>query len=175
MLRDISLSYDPEEDRLRLRIRSGSDDDMAVHRVALTRRVALAWRADLRVMQEAMAQLPAALPQPVRQEWVQGHQSALSEQLPRRKLPPAPEDLDPSAYALALQVSCGRRRSDKRWVVTIRSRGVPTATLTLADNVTAALATMLEQRLAEARWLATPAAASNETKPAPASSSQPLH
>lgn len=152
MLLNISVRYDPLEDRLLLRLTLRVDGQPVEHWLHLTRRICIALRRDLQAMVDLSAELPERLDKGARAVVSAAHHQAVSSQVPTRTEAadeaPAPEQ----PPALVTKVVCGRRRADARWVVQFERRGQPPLALVLSNPTLHALVDALSRRVAVAHW-----------------------
>lgn len=151
MLEQLRIGYDPEEDRLVLQIRTDDATDQKGHTLALTRRVWLQARRQLGAMVEASAEPPARLDAPQRQAVAAIHHQAQAATVPMRTEPPQ-DKLAQLPHALVLSMRCGRRSTDRRWVVSFGLRGRPELSLVLNDRTMHALVNALFKREAALQW-----------------------
>jgi hypothetical protein len=151
MLEQLRIGYDPEEDRLVLQIRTDDPASAEGHTLALTRRVWLQARQNLGAMIEASAEPPARLAAPQRQAVAAIHHQALAATVPMRSEPPK-DKLAGMPHELVLSMRCGRRRSDRRWVLGFGLRGKPDLSLVLNDRTMHALVNALFKRESSLQW-----------------------
>lgn len=175
MLQNISLRYDPVEDRLVLRLTLKSEAGAPVeHWLHLTRRVCAAWRQDLQAMVDLSARLPERMDRAARAAVSSAHHHALSAQVPTRTEPPPPASAEPAVTPLLVTgIVCGRRRSDGRWVVRFELRGRSPLGLVLSDPTLHAVVDAVSRRIQSAAW-SLPAIAAERTAPE-RSPDAPLH
>lgn len=165
MLQNISVRYDPVEDRLVLRLSLKTEAGPAEHWLQLTRRVCASWRQDLQAMVDLSAELPPRLDKAAKAAVSAAHHQVMSSQVPVRTEPaPAPEQRIHAEAVLVTRVTCGRRRSDARWVVKFELRDRPPLALVLSTPTLHALVDAVSRRVLVAEW-ALPMLASE--KPAP--------
>lgn len=151
MLQDISVRYDPEEDRLVLRLTLLADQQTITHWLHLTRRTCSALRKDLQALVDLSAEVPQRLDAVTRQELSNSHHQALASQVPRR-VEPASAQPPPERPKLVSKAQCGRRRADGRWVLkfeTVEQQGLA---LVLSKPTLHALVDALNKRVTAADW-----------------------
>lgn len=170
MLREISIGYDPVEDRLHLQLRCRDGNTDVNHRLMLTRRLALPFRGGLQDLVRRSAQVPDTLSEPAQRALEAGHHQALLEKTPlhRERRTPVADDEPPPR--LVLQAVCGTRRTDHRAVVRFAFKHGEPITITLSDRTLHALTASINDRIRQAGWLpadATRSAAGRETPEAP--------
>lgn len=166
MLQNISVRYDPVEDRLLLRLTLRVDGQPVEHWLHLTRRLCISLRQDLQAMVDLSADLPERLDRGARAVVSAAHHQAVASQVPTRTeaAADAPTPADPPV--LVTQVVCGRRRGDGRWVVQFHRRGLAPLALVLSNPTLHALVDALSRRVAVAQW-ALPALPLERTAPQP--------
>lgn len=172
MLQNISVRYDPVEDRLVMRLLLRTEAGSTEHWLMLTRRICAALRQDLQAMVDMSAELPPRMDKAAKAVVSAAHHQVMSSQVPVRTEPaPAPEQQ--SDAVLVTKVTCGRRRNDGRWVVKFELRDRPPLALVLSNPTLHALVDALSRRVQVASW-ALPALAS-EKPAAERPPSSPLH
>lgn len=153
MLESISIKFDPVEDRLLLRVRSrdgeGVSREQALH---LTRRVCAHWGRQVQAMVELSAEVPQRLDRPARQAMAVSHHQAMAHQANYR--PPAPEEARPPEQApvLVTDITCGRRRSDGRWVMKFELQRQAPMSLVLSGRTMHGVIDLLARRLKDTGW-----------------------
>lgn len=163
MLNQLRIRYDPREDRLILGlvVESGDGDggNASESTLALTRRVWMRWRQDLQAMLDLSAEVPEAADAPTRRALSAAHHQAQAAQQPVRAEPAsASSDRSPGAAAaasaadLVTAVRSGRRKSDRRWVLTFAIQGKPDLSLVLSTRTLHALVGALIKREAVTGW-----------------------
>ena len=152
MLKQIRVRYDPIEDRLFLHVGLSEPDSDLI--LALTRRVFATWRQDLQQMIDLSAELPAAVDKGVKAVVSAAHHRALASQSPVRREPATAETLASAAatQCLVTEVRCGRRRSDRRWVLTFLTREHEPLRLVLGDKTLHGLVEAVLRRARAAHW-----------------------
>lgn len=173
MLQNISVRYDPIEDRLVLRLALRTPEGPQEHGLLLTRRLCAVWRQDLQAMVDLSADLPARLDKTAKAVVSAAHHQAVASQVPVRTEPAPPPEQRPTDAHLVTHITCGRRRNDGRWVVKFDLRQRPPLALVLSTPTLHALVDALSRRVQIAGW-ALPSIASEKQVPdrPPA---QPLH
>lgn len=160
MLNEISVGYDPAQDRIHLQLRCREGDAEQVHRLLLTRRLCLPLRAGLQDLVSRSAQVPQAITPAARQQLVAGHHQARLQQttlqLERRKAANRGDD-EPR---LVLRAQCGTRRSDGQWVVRFECEAGEPLTITLGERTLHALAASIDDRMRRAAWVVEPSLSS---------------
>lgn len=173
MLRNISVRYDPVEDRLLLRLTLQTDDHPVEHWLHLTRRVCAGLRRDLQAMVDLSAELPERMDRAAKAAVSSAHHQAMAAQVPHRTEPAAAAPAPTEPPVLVTRVVCGRRRDDGRWVVRFERRDLAPLALVLSNPTLHALVDALGKRVAVAEW-ALPALPV-ERAPAPVDPAGPLH
>ena len=174
MLKNISVRFDPVEDRLALRLQMNTAEGEAEHCLHLTRRLCASWRQDLQLMVDMSAELPARLDQAAKAVVSAAHHQVMSSQVPVHTEPaPAQPPKAQARPVLVTKVTCGRRRKDGRWVLQFELAEKPTLALLLSTPTLHALVDAVSRRVQVASWNL-PAVAS-ERKPADRSPDAPLH
>ncbi|MBI5259526.1 MAG: hypothetical protein HY855_23695 [Burkholderiales bacterium] len=174
MLQNISVRYDPVEDRLMLRLSLKTDAGLEEHWLQITRRVCAAWRQDLQAMVDLSAELPPRLDKAAKAVVSAAHHQVMASQVPTRTEPaPRPDESAPVAAHLVTRVVCGRRRNDGRWVLKFELRGRAPLALVLSNPTLHALVDALSRRVQVAGW-SLPATAS-EAPAAHRPPASPLH
>lgn len=175
MLENLSLRYDPVEDRIVLCIRVRiAGEPVQLHWLHLTRRLCVAWRRDLQAMVDQSAQVPARLDAPARVALSAAHHEAMHPKALTRQEAPTEKPADNQRYLLATQVHCGRRRSDGRWMLGFDCRDHPRLTLFVGSAVLHGLVEALSRQVAKAGWALEPQASERAIPASPAAASQ-LH
>lgn len=168
MLGEISIGYDPVEDRLLLRFRSGAGDGELLHRLLLTRRLSLSLRVGLRDLVRRSAQVPQTLSEPTRRVLEAGHHQARLKQTTmhteqRRQVPDGG-----IASRLVFKAVCGTRRRDSKAIVRFEFPIGEPLTIELSERTLHALAAGLDDRVRRAGWIAEADAPVIETSASPA-------
>lgn len=153
MLREISIGYDPVEDRIQLRLLCHEQGNDVNHRLALTRRISLPLRAGLQDLVRQSAEAPDTLPPPVQEALVAGHHQARLEQTEIRRKPTQPSVGDETASRLVLRAVCGVRRRDKHPVLRFEFQQGEPLTMAFGERSLHALAASLENRMRMAGWI----------------------
>ncbi len=172
MLQNISVRYDPVEDRLVLRLSLKGETGSTEHWLLLTRRVCATLRQDLQAMVDMSAELPPRLDKAAKAAVSAAHHQVMSSQVAVRTEPAPPPEKQADA-ALVTKVTCGRRRNDGRWVVKFELRERPPLALVLSNPTLHALVDAISRRVQIAAW-ALPALASEKAAP-DRPPSAPLH
>lgn len=172
MLQNISVRYDPVEDRLVLRLSLKTEAGVAEHWLHLTRRLCAGLRQDLQAMVDMSAELPSRMDRAAKAVVSAAHHQVMSSQVPTRT-EPAPVEQPQVPIVLVTQVTCGRRRNDGRWVVKFELRERPPLALVLSNPTLHALVDALSRRVQTAGW-SLPTLAS-EKSAVDRSPSSPLH
>lgn len=160
MLREISIGYDPIEDRIRLKLLWHEQGSDVSHRLALTRRISLPLRGGLQDLVRQSAEAPDHLPAPVQEALVAGHHQAQLEQTALRRKPRQPTTEQEPDSRLVLRAVCGVRRRDKQPVLRFEfQRGEP-LTIAFGERSLHALAASLDKTMRTAGWI-------HDPKPAP--------
>lgn len=174
MLKNISVRFDPLEDRLVLRLLLKTAEVEVEHCLHLTRRLCAGWRQDLQAMVDLSAELPARMDQAAKAVVSAAHHQVMSSQVPTH-IEPAPARPDPADIkpVLVSKVTCGRRRQDSRWVVQFEFAEKPPLGLLLSTPTLHALVDAVSRRVQVASWNLPPMA--TERKPADRAPDAPLH
>lgn len=153
MLKQISVGYDPLEDRMHLQLRCQEGEQEVDHRLLLTRRLCLPFHGGLVDLVRRTAQVPETVPEPTRRALEAGHHQARLQQTPmhRERRQPTP-DTDP-APRLVVRAACGHRRKDQRPVLRFEFKAGEPLAITLSERTLHALAASLEDRMRRAEWL----------------------
>ncbi len=157
MLREISVGYDRAEDRIHLQLRCREGDTDVAHRLLLTRRLCLPFRAGLQDLVGRSAQVPESVATPVRQALQAGHHQARLQQTSmqrERRETVAPGESPPR---LVLRALCGTRRSDGQCVVRFECQAGEPLVVTLGERTLHALAAGIDNRMRSAAWIDDPA------------------
>jgi hypothetical protein len=160
MLKNLSLRFDPVEDRLLLRLHLiGAGGLESVHALHLTRRLCAAWRGDLQAMIDASAQTPPHLGEGAKAAVSKAHHQAMSAQAVART-EPAPAAAEPvdTTPQLVTAIACGRRVSDSRWIVRFTLKNQTNIGLVLTGQTLHALVDALSRRVQVAQWALNPIA-----------------
>lgn len=153
MLKNISIRYDPTEDRMVVRLVVQSASEAAEeHWLHVTRRVCAAWRQDLQAMVDLSAQAPERLDAAVRASVSQAHHQAMASQAKARTEPVASQPASLVQPALVTHIVCGRRRSDGRWLMRFERRDLPSLSLVLSGQTLHALVDAVSRRIRTAAW-----------------------
>ena len=151
MLRNIRIRYDPEEDRLILGLAVVEHDVAREHTLSVTRRVWLRARQDLQAMLDLSAEAPAQMDPSHRQMLSTAHHQAMAAQVPMHAEAALPQA--PLAWPdLVLAVECGRRRDDRKWVLTFKLKGKEDLRLVLTDRTMHAMVGGLFRRESVTGW-----------------------
>lgn len=159
MLREISVGYDPVEDRIELQLRCLEDGADVTHRLQLTRRLALPFRSGLQDLARQTAQVPERVAPAVADALQAGHHQARLQESHIQREPRharTPEDPPPR---LVIRAQCGTRRSDAKLVVRFSCREGAPLTVLLGERTLHALAASLDNRMIKANWIGTEAPA----------------
>lgn len=157
MLQNISVRFDPVEDRLVLKlILKAAGQHSQEHWLHLTRRTCAHWRQDLQAMVDLSAQAPERLDPAAKRDISSGHHQAMASQAKMRS--ESVLDGAPPAHAplLVMKITCGRRRSDQRWVITFERRHLPALGLILSDQTMHALGRAVTRHIQAAAWALPP-------------------
>ena len=175
MLENLSLRFDPIEDRIALciQVRQAGQASQS-HWLHLTRRLCAAWRRDLQAMVDQSAQAPAQLDAPVRAALSAAHHEAMHPQVLSQREAPLEKPQANQSHWLVTQVQCGRRRSDGRWMLGFDCRDQPRLTLFVRSSVLHGLVEALSRQVAKAGWAIESQPTERKVQPAPAAASQ-LH
>lgn len=172
MLQNISVRYDPVEDRLVLRLTLKTESGTSEHWLQMTRRLCAVWRQDLQAMVDMSAELPARMDKAAKAVVSAANHQVLSSQVPvRTEAAPKPE-IEVQAH-LVTQVTCGRRRSDGRWVLKFELRHRAPLALVLSNPTLHALVDAVSRRVQVAGWALAPLA--SERPPVERPPTSPLH
>ena len=133
MLQNISIRFDPVEDRLALTITARAEGGaVQEHRLHLTRRICLAWRPDLQTMLDRSAQLPPRLGPEARAAVSKTHHQAMASQADLRTSPTVADPAGQAVkHALVTRINCGQRRHDGLWVLRFDLFSGPAVSLVL--------------------------------------------
>lgn len=159
MLREISVGYDPAEDRIHLQLRCCEGDADVAHRLLLTRRLCLPFRAGLQELVRRLAQVPESAAAPVRQALEAGHHQARLQQTSMRREQRELVAPGESPPRLVLRAVCGTRRSDGACVVRFECRSGEPVVVMLGERTLHALAAGIDNRMRGAGWIDEPAPA----------------
>lgn len=157
--RRLSVRYDAVEDRLVVLISRTDAGRRVGTALGITRRVWLGLRNNLQSMLDQSVALPPTMDPAVRQVVSTAHHRSLAATLPIRSERASPSPDDPPVD-LVLGVRCGRRRNDRRWVLTFKLKSKPDFPLVLNDLGLHALASALFRREAVTGWNLPPLPAS---------------
>ncbi|HSW05885.1 hypothetical protein [Aquabacterium sp.] len=154
MLQNISVRFDPVEDRLVLRFTEGDAAAAVEHWLHVTRRVYAVWRKDLQAMVDRSAALPERMDRGAKAVVAAAHHRAMASQVKLRAEPaPAPRPETPEIRPwLVTAVECGRRKKDERWVLKFMLRERAPLTLVLSDSTLHGLIGAIARRVKVARW-----------------------
>ena len=154
MLKNLSLRFDPVEDRLTLRLvlQPPGEGAPAEHWLHITRRVCAVWRQDLQAMVDRSAEAPAASAPPAKAALSRAHHQAMASQATVRIEPAASAPAPEQAPDLVTQITCGHRRSDGKWVIRFERRNLPSLSLLLSAQTLHALVDSVSRRIASAGW-----------------------
>ena len=151
MLQNISVRFDPVEDRLVLRLTCLEREQRSDHWLLLTRRVCVQWCKDLQAMMDLSSQAPERLDSHAKTVFSAAHHVAVASQVPIRREAAAVPDAE-SELTLVTKASCGRRRNDGRWVVKFEFRDREPLVMVLSSPTLHALADVIAQRVSAANW-----------------------
>jgi hypothetical protein len=151
MLRNISVRFDPVEDRLVLRFTEGEAAGAVEHWLHVTRRVYAVWRRDLQAMVDRSAALPERMDRGAKAVVASAHHQAMASQV-KMRAEPAPEPQPELKPWLVTAVECGRRKKDERWVLKFMLRERSPLTLVLSDGTLHGLIGAITRRVKVARW-----------------------
>lgn len=173
MLQNISVRFDPVEDRLVLRlVLKAQGHEQQEHWLHLTRRVCTAWRQDLQAMVDLSAQAPERLDHAAKAAVSKGHHQVMASQAKVRTESVTPQALPAQAPVLVTKIICGRRRSDQRWVLRFERKDLPALGLVLSSQTLHALVEALTRRLQTASWGLSPIPLESKAEVAPAQGSK---
>lgn len=153
MLRQIRVRYDALEDRLQLTLHS----ETQTHHLLLTRRVWMRARVALQRLLDLSAQLPAHLPQTVRESISAGHHQALAAQTPTANEPVETAGV-PADAALVTEIRLGERKQpgldagQRSWVLEFRLHQRSEVRLVINDKTLHALVGALLLREQATDW-----------------------
>ncbi|MBL0090301.1 MAG: hypothetical protein IPP44_27800 [Ideonella sp.] len=157
MLQNISLRYDPVEDRLAMCLvvhRQGGEAQE--HWLHLTRRVCTGWRQDLQAMVDLSAQVPAQMDGASKQAVSAAHHQAMVGQAAVRT-DATPSPVEPAITpTLVTKVVCGRRRQDQRWMIRFERLNEPPLSLMLNSKTLHGLVDAVFRRVKVAGWALPP-------------------
>lgn len=159
MLLEISVGYDPAEDRIHLQLRCCEGDTNVAHRLLLTRRLCLPFCAGLQDLVRRSAQVPETVAAPARQALQAGHHQARLQQTSMTSERRESVAADDSPPRLVLRALCGTRRSNGKCVVRFECQAGEPLVVTLGERTLHALAAGIDDRMRRAAW-------SDETAPA---------
>lgn len=150
-IRGLTIRYDPAEDRLIIQLgrrAAGQQENLAL---AMTRRVWRGFRSNLQAMLERASELPPAMDPGVRHVLSAAHHQAQAARVPVRVQKSAPL---PAGFRadLIIGVSCGQRRSDRRWLITFKIEAKPDVPLVLNDLGLHAMANAMFRRETATGW-----------------------
>jgi hypothetical protein len=150
VLKSLTIRFDPEEDRLVLRLLMGnrSESQTLVH---LTRRVVQSLRSQLQALADLSAQVPEHLPQTARSQVQAMHHEAVAAQMPATQGPPIERTAETRLW-LALDARCGRQPRDGKWVIRLELRDAQPLTIALSDTTLHATIALLNRQVALAGW-----------------------
>jgi len=155
MLKNLSLRYDAEEDRLLLLLTLLTDEGQErAHALYLTRRLCAAWRQDLQQMVDLSAQVPERLQPALRAAVSKAHHDAQASQA-RARTEPAPEFASLSGVPTPMLVSrirCGRSKGSDAWVIQFDCKGGASLGLRVGSQTLHALVDALSRRVQAAQW-----------------------
>lgn len=154
MLQNISVRFDPVEDRLVLRLVLKAEGQAPQeHWLHLTRRLWTGWRQDLQAMVDLSAQAPERLDPAAKASISKGHHEAMTRQASVRTGPAATPALTLQAGpVLVTKIVCGRRRTDGRWLISFERRRLPALGLVLSGQTLHGLVDALTRRVQAADW-----------------------
>jgi len=154
MLKNLTLRYDPEQDRLLLLLVTVlPDGSERVHALHVTRRLCAIWRRDLQAAVDLSAQAPQGLQPALRAAVSKAHHDAQASQAQVRtekasEAAPVAE-LEPR---LVTRIQCGRNRADGRWVLRFHLLGGAELSLQLNTQTLHGLVDALSRRVQAAQW-----------------------
>lgn len=177
MLKNLTLRYDAEQDRLLLllvtTLADGSEQTHALH---VTRRVCAAWRRDLQKAVDLSAQAPQSLQPALRTAVSKAHHDAQSSQAQVRTEKAAaatvPANLVPR---LVTAIRCGRSQADGRWVLRFLISGGAELSLMLNTRTLHGLFDALSRRVQAAEWNLPVLPAERDAPVPPMAGMSPLH
>lgn len=154
MLKNVSVRFDPIEDRLVLRFTvQPQGQEPQDHWLHLTRRICAGWRQDLQAMVDLSAQPPERLDPAAKAAVSQGHHQAMASQArTRTEAAPLEADARQPPPDLVTKIVSGRRRSDQRWVIQFERRHQPSIGLVLNSQTFHALVEAVTRRIQVADW-----------------------
>ena len=104
-------------------------------------------------MVDVSAQAPERLDPVAKAAVSSAHHQAMSSQVPQVVAPrPALTPQSDQAPALVTRVMCGRRRSDRRWVLKFERHKLPEMTLILSTPTLHALVDAVSRRIQATAW-----------------------
>lgn len=173
MLQNLSVRYDPLEDRLVLRFVHKAETGPVEHWLHVTRRVCASWRQDLQAMVDMSAELPLRMDRAAQAAVSAAHHQVQSSQVPVRTEPAPVEEVRQVTPLLVTEVTCGRRRSDGRWVVKFALKDRAPLALVLSNPTLHALVDAISRRVQVAGWALPAIAAEKQAVDRPPAA--PLH
>ncbi len=173
MLREISVGYDPAEDRIHLQLRCCEGDTDVAHRLLLTRRLCLPLRVGLQDLVRRSAEVPESVAAPARQALQAGHHQARLQQTSMTSERRESITTGDSPPRLVVRALCGTRRRDGKCVVRFECLAGEPLVVTLSDRTLHALAAGIDDRMRRAAWVDEPA--HGLTKPPSAGPPAGLH
>lgn len=149
--RRLTVRYDAAEDRLVVLLTRADASQRVGTALGLTRRLWLGLRRNLQAMLDQSVTLPPTMDPAVRQVVSTAHHRSLAATVPIRSEKASPSPDDPPVD-LVIGVRCGRRRTDRRWVLTFKFRSKPDFPLVVNDLGLHALASALFRREGVTGW-----------------------
>lgn len=153
MSASLAVRYDSVEDRLLLTHTRLSAENVPIRSVLhVTRRVCADWRRDMQLMATMSAQAPATLSIAARAALSAAHHQAMVRQSSLRAAPAVDSAPIPTSSVLVLQVCCGRRRGDGRWVMRFDLSEGSKLHLTLSTEALHGVIEAVARQIARTSW-----------------------
>ena len=153
MLKNISVRFDPVEDRMVIRLAiqgtGQTEQHCALH---VTRRVFAVWRQDLQTMLDLSAEVPQRLDAIARASVSRAHHDAMADQATTRTESATSLAETSPTPTLVTRIVCARRREDGRWLMRFERRGEAALGLVLSGRTMHALVDAVFRRLQVAQW-----------------------